>query len=230
MKNIYIIAQEFETPGNCGALARVAKNFDCPNLVFLNPKCDFLSKESLDRATHAGDLLKKAKVMKNLGEVKSKFDYIVGTTSIVSTDYNIPRSPLSPKQLAEVINKKKFAILIGREGKGLTNEEISECDFIVTIPTSKGYPTMNVSHAAAVILYEIFNKLSNSRLADNIPFATGKDREVATRLAMESLDRLKFTTEERRTTQQRLWKRIIGKSFLTKREIFALCGFFKKVK
>src|SRR3989338_6462031 len=107
MKNICIVAQEFETPGNCGALARVAKNFDCLNLVFLNPKCDFLSKESVDRATHAVDLLKKAKVMKSLGEVKSKFDYVIGTTSVVSTVYNIPRSPLSPKQLAEVINNKK---------------------------------------------------------------------------------------------------------------------------
>lgn len=229
MKNIYLVAQEFETPGNCGALARVTGNFNC-NLVFLNPKCDFLSKESLDRATHAKVLLENAKVINSFKELKKEFDYVVGTTSIVSTDYNIPRSPLSPKQLAEVINEKKFAIVIGREDKGLSNEEISECDFIVTIPTSKDSPTMNVSHAAAIILYEIFDKVSESKLADNIPFATRKDMEVATKLAMDAVGRLDFTTEERRTTQQRLWKRLIGKSFLTKREIFALCGFFRKVK
>lgn len=230
MDNIYIVAQEFETPGNCGALARVAGNFGCKNLVFLDPKCDYKSKESLDRATHAKEILEKAKVIKKFSDIRKKFDYVVGTTSIVSTDYNIPRSPLSPKQLAEVVNNKKFAIVIGREGKGLTNEEISECDFIVTIPTSKAYPAMNVSHAAAIILYEVFDKLSSSKLADNIPFATAKDRQVATSLAMKALDKMDFTTEERRTTQQRLWKRLIGKSFLTKREIFALCGFFKKVK
>ena len=119
MKNIYLVAQEFETPGNCGALARIAKNFDCENLVFLNPKCDFLSKESLDRATHAKELLKKAKVFKSFDELRKKFDYLVGTTSIISTDYNIPRSPLSPKQLADVVNSKNFAIVIGREDKGL---------------------------------------------------------------------------------------------------------------
>lgn len=230
MNNIHIVAQEFATPGNCGALARVAKNFGCENMVFLNPKCDFLSKESLDRATHAKDLLRKAKVMKSFSELKKKFDYVVGTTSIISTDYNIPRSPLSPRQLTDVINEKKFAIVIGREDKGLTNDEISECDFIVTIPTSKSSPTMNVSHAAAIILYELFSRSSGAKLADNIPFATRKDREVATKLAMDAVKMLPFTTEERRTTQQRLWRRLIGKSFLTKREIFALCGFFRKIK
>lgn len=230
MKNIYLVAQEFETPGNCGALARVAKNFDCKNLIFLNPKCDYLSKEALDRATHAKDVLKKAKTMKSFKELKKKFDYVIGTTSIVSTDYNIPRSPLSPRQLAESINKKNFAIVIGREGKGLTNEEIQECDFIVSIPTSKKYPVMNVSHAAAIILYEIFNNVSKTKLADNIPFASRKDREVANKLVLDALKRMDFKTEERGTTQKRLWQRIIGKSFLTKREIYALCGFFRRIK
>lgn len=230
MDNIYLVAQEFETPGNCGALARVAENFDCKNLVFLNPKCDYRSKESLDRAAHAKGLLEKAQVVRTFRELKKRFDYVIGTTSIISTDYNIPRSPLSPRQFAETLNRKKFAIVIGREGKGLTNEEISECDFIVTIQTSKKYPAMNVSHAAAIILYEVFNRISTSKLADNIPFATAKDREVTVKLAMKALDKMDFSTEERRITQQRLWKRMIGKSFLTKREIFALCGFFKKIK
>jgi len=229
MKNIYLVAQEFETPGNCGAMARVAKNFEC-GLVFLSPKCDPFSKEAMDRAANAKDALKKAKVVSSFKELKADFDYLVGTTSIVSTDYNIPRSPLSPKQLAGVINTKRFAILIGREGKGLNNEEISECDFIVSIPTSKKYPVMNVSHAAAIILYEIFDRVSGSKLADNITAASRKDRDVVLDLAMKAIDNLHFTTEDRKDTQRRLWKRIIGKSFLTKREAFALCGFFKKIR
>jgi TrmH family RNA methyltransferase len=230
MKNIYIIAQEFKTPGNCGALARVMKNFNCNNLVFLNPKCDYLSKEALDRSTHAKNILKKAKTMKSFKELKKNFDYIIGTTAMIGTDYNILRSPLYPKDLAKKITKKKFAIIIGREGEGLNNEEVMQCDFTISIPTSKKYPVMNVSHAASIILYEIFNLSKEEKISDNIPSASGKDKEVLLSLIGKSIKKMEFQDDYRRNTQTRVWKRVIGKASLTKREVFALCGFFKKIK
>ena len=44
------------------------------------------------------------------------------------------------------------------------------------------------------------------------------------------LQELPFATEEKRETQRRVWKRMIGKSFLTKREAMAIIGFLKKLE
>lgn len=224
-----IILIEPETGGNIGAVARVMKNFDFEELVLINPKADHLGREALDRATHAKSILKKAKV-KDFSYLKN-FDYLIGTTAMLGSDYNIPRSPLTPEQLAEKVSKVngKIGILIGREGIGLKNEEIRKCDFVVAIPTSKKYPTMNVSHAVSVILYELFKKLGKEKINEHINFATKKDKEIILRYVGMALDRMEFSTKEKKETQRIVWKRIVGKAMLTKREAFALVGFLKKL-
>ncbi|RME55420.1 TrmJ/YjtD family RNA methyltransferase [Candidatus Woesearchaeota archaeon] len=230
MKNIYIVAQEFHTAGNCGALARVMKNFNCNNLVFLNPKCDYLSKEAMDRATHAKDVLKNAIVIDKFEDVLKKFDYVVGTTAMIGTDYNIPRLPITPETFAKKLTNKTYAIIIGREGEGMSNEEIKKCDFSVTVPSSKEYPVMNVSHAAAIILYELFKHSKEEAISDKITYASLKDKEVLLKLINDAIQKMDFNDDFRRRTQKIVWKRVVGKAMLTKREVYSLCGFFQKIK
>ena len=100
---ISVILIEPETPGNIGAIARVMKNFEFNELVLINPKCKHLSKEALDRSTHAKSILKKAKV-KKINYLK-QFDYLIATTAKLGTDYNIPRSPITPEQLGDKLSK-----------------------------------------------------------------------------------------------------------------------------
>ena len=221
-----IIAQEFQTSGNIGALARVMKNFEFTNLVLLNPKCNHLDKESLDRATHAKEILKNAKIIKNLDE----YDTIIGTTAILGTDYNLQRNPITPEQLSKITFKGKVGLIIGRESDGMRNEELLKCDIVVTIPTSKKYPTMNVSHAATIIMYEIFKNSNSPKVGDNIKPATKEDKERIFELVNETLNKLKFTSEAKKNVQRLVWKKLIGKSNLTKRELMTLYGFLRKIK
>lgn len=229
---ISVILIEPETPGNIGAIARVMKNFEFNDLVLINPKCKHLSKEALDRSTHAKSILKKAKV-KKINYLKT-FDYLIATTAKLGTDYNIPRSPVTPDQLADKLSsislKLKIGLLIGREGTGLNNNEISKCDFIVTIPSSKKYPTLNVSHATSIILYEIFKKQDKNKSNSHIIPATKKEKEVMMGYFNKVLNTIKFTTKEKKQTQKTVWKRLFGKAFLTKREAFAVIGFLRKLK
>ncbi len=224
---IYVALVESKTPGNIGAVARCMKNFNLDKLILVNPKCNHLCKEALDRASHAKDILKNAKTM-NFEELTEKFDYLVGTSSIVGTDYNIPRSPLTPDKLK--LPNKKIVIIFGREDSGLHNDEILKCDFIVTIPTSKKYAAMNLSHSAAVIFYEIFKNMKAEKINSDIAFASKKDKDVLLGIINSSLDKLEFSTKKKKETQRKIWKRLIGKAFLTRREIFALCGYFRKIK
>lgn len=227
MAKITVLGVELANPGNIGAIARAMQNFGLENLILINPKCDYLSKEALDRATHAKPILQNAERLPSLKEAKNKFDTLVATTARIGTDYNIQRTPLSPEQFAKMINKLgNVGIILGREDHGLSNEEVSLCDFIVTIPSAKKNVPMNVSHAASIIFYEIFKNNENK---EYIAMATGKEKAALLNLINSSLDKMEFSTKEKRETQRKLWVRIVGKSMLTKREAFGLCGFFRKL-
>ena len=218
---LYVILSGVENSGNVGAIARAMANFELHNLVLVNPKCDHLSSEARNRAKHAQDILREAKVVKKI----PKMDCLIATSAITGTQFN-PRSPLTPKELASVIPKNcKVGLLIGPEGSGLNNEEILKADFVVTIPASKKYPTLNISHACCLLFSELFKKEKTIN-----ELASVKDKEVVLNYVDKCLSKMKFSTPEKKRTQKIVWKRVVNKSFLTKREAFALIGFLKKVK
>ncbi len=218
---ISIILIEPRNSGNIGAIARSMANFGFSELILVNPKCNHLSQTARNRAKWAQVVLKKAKVVKKI----PNFNTLIATTAQIGTDYNIPRSPISPKQLSSV-QKGKTGVIFGRESSGLTNEEINLADFVVTIPASKKYPTMNISQSVSIILYE----LSQQDHTEHIKLASKADKDQILKLLNKTLNKMDFATASKKQTQKTIWKRIIGKSFLTKREAFALMGFFKKLK
>lgn len=232
---ITVILIEPENPGNTGAVLRSMKNFDFSKIILVDPKFDIDNEELRNRAKWAKDLIKNIKVQKyDMKALRKRFDYLIATTAKIGRDYNILRSPINPEQLAERVSdidkKTSIGIIIGREGPGLNNEEIKMCDFTVTIPTSKKYGTMNVSHAATIILYEISKKLLSENIVSHITPVSQKEKEQMMKLLEYSLDKMEFATEEKKNTQRTLWKKIIGRSFLSKREAYALMGFLKKIK
>ena len=224
---ISVVLVRPETAGNIGAVARSMANFGFSKLILVDPKCKHTSKEALDRAKHSKDILKKAKLVDSL----EGFDYIVGTTSQIGSDYNIPRSPVSPEDLSILLKKKKgkIALVFGPEGKGLNNKEVQELDFVVTIPCTKKYHAMNLSHSVSIILYELFKSQKNKSTTGHINPISAKEKEQLMKIIKGVLSDMEFSTASKKKTQEIVWKRIIGKSFLTKREAYALMGFFKKI-
>lgn len=214
-----------ESEGNVGAIARVMKNFSLSRLLLIDPGCDHLSADSMARSTHASSILKRAKVGK-LSSLK-KFDYVIATTAIVGTDYNIPRLPITPSCLSQILDRKADScILFGPESSGLPNSVIRRCDIIVKIPSDQKYPTMNISHAAAIILYELFK----ARPACAAAPVKKKEKDILLDNINKLIDSLGFATEQKKDTQKLVWKRVINRSMLTRREAFALLGFFRKAQ
>lgn len=222
---ITVILVEPENSGNIGAVARVMKNFGFSSLVLVNPKCK-IDDAALNRAKHAKDVLENAKIVDTT--LLKEFDYLIATTSRIGTDYNIARTPLSPKILSEKLNKLKncnIGIVFGREGSGLNNEEVLMCDFVVTIPSSAEYGALNLSHAVGIILYELFV----TKKQKTITPISNKEKNQILKMFDLVFEDLKFQTKEKKETQKVLWNRIIGKSFLSKREAYAMMGFLRKI-
>jgi len=228
---ISIILIEPEHSGNVGYVARVMHNFNFTDLVLISPKCSHLDLDGRTFATHGKGILQKAKV-KDMAYLR-KFDHLIATTAKIGTDYNIRRSPITPEEIAEKISpwsSQKIGILFGRESSGLTNKEIALADVTVTIPASKKYPTLSIAHAAAIVMYCLNNRLAAVKQHSHIPLATRKEKEIIFDILEGIISGLDLKTPSKEETQRRVWQRVIGKSFLTRREAFAVIGFLKKVK
>ena len=112
----------------------------------------------------------------------------------------------------------------------MKNDEIAECDFVVTIPASKRYPVLNLSQSCVVFFYELFNAVAEEKTTSHVVEASAADKKQLLKMVNSALSRMEFSTKEKTNTQRIVWKRIIGKRFMSKREAVALMGFIRKLK
>ncbi|MFW5902372.1 MAG: RNA methyltransferase [archaeon] len=226
MKVVFV---EPETPGNIGALARVMNNFGEKELILINPQCEVETGETIARAKHAYETVKNARRLESLEDVKKETNQMIGTTGKIPDNYKWERTHLTPKQLRENIKKSKGknALVLGREGKGLTNKELEICDVVAHIPTNKEYPVMNITHAATVLLYEMHqaNKGKDEKdKTDKVP----KEKGTLFDYIDQTIDELKEIKKPEETKQ--IFKRVLNKSFMKKKESYALINTFKEIK
>ena len=203
---ITIILIEPEHPGNIGAVCRVMKNFDFDKLVLVNPKCK-IDEELKNRAKNAQDVVKKIKIVKKI----PKYDLLVGTTAALGTDYNVSRTPIMPDIFAAKVDSRNIGLVFGREGEGLHNNELEKCDIVVSIPTSKKYQALNISHAVSIMLYELYKLHGKNKITSGFAPATEKEIKQIEKIMNDALNEVKFATPEKKETQRKLWKNCLAK-------------------
>ncbi|MBN1923995.1 MAG: RNA methyltransferase [Nanoarchaeota archaeon] len=208
-----------ETSGNLGAIARVMANFGVSKLFLVNPSCEVLSNESKARAMRSVKILESAKILDSLNDVGA--DYLIATSAKTGTGHNLRRVYLTPEQLTKNIDSKlHYSIVLGREDKGLFNPELEACDLLVHIPANKSYKTLNISHALAIILYELFKEKAEVKHVAN------KRERRAVLLRLEAAGERVHNFENFKVIMENLMNR----AFIRKKEAKALAGLFKKIK
>ncbi len=155
--NLRVVLVEPEYSGNIGFICRVMKNFGVKELFLVNPKASFNNGEAKSRAMKAQDILSNVVIVNSLKKAISNCVFVVGLTAKYSKKKGLNRTVQSLKEFSENHHNsgEKTALVFGTEKNGLTNEQLNECDFLVTIPTNKNYKSMNLSHAVAVTLYAL---------------------------------------------------------------------------
>ena len=69
-----------------------------------------------------------------------------------------------------------------------------------------------------------------AKIGDNFNYISKDERFNLLEIINEVISKLEFRTKEMAETQITVWKRLISKGFLTKREAYVLFGFFRKIK
>lgn len=225
---ISIVIVEPEHEGNIGSIARLMKNFGLKELWLVNPKIQ-IGKEAFSLASHANDVLENAKIVNDLDTALSNVGSIIGTTSIYAkSSTNLLRANVSPQELAKTIYtvKGKVAILFGRESTGLSNEELTKCDILVTIPTSPYYRTLNVASASAIIFYELWKTKSKFKRG----FVEEASREHRERLQsyFEKICQLSPPSHKARLASK-AFKNLTSRGFISRREATLMLGVFRQL-
>ena len=148
-------------PINIGSIARLCANFEVNELRIVSPKCDLFSLEAKKMALRGKKYLENCKIFNNLEEAILDCDLVLASCGRI--DISKDFSCESPEDISKWISSFKhinnMALLFGREDRGLSNSELLFAQRIINIKTSQNYPSLNLSHAVSIILYEI-NKYS----------------------------------------------------------------------
>ena len=223
---VVLVEPEYEI--NVGSVARAMANFGFTELFIVSPRCDPNGFDAIKFSKHARGILESARICKSVKEATRGCKFLVGTTGVTFRHWHKTiRSPIALSEFAKKAKAQKegkIALLFGNEGIGLTEAQISGCDFLVTIPTADAYPVVNLSHAVAITLYE----LSDYAPRAFVP-AGGKEKEALIDAFGLIVD--KFSLLLRNPKKVKVaFRRMVGKSMATDKEVASILGVLRRAE
>jgi TrmH family RNA methyltransferase len=117
-------------------------------------------------AVDASEVLDGAMEFASVAEAVADCTLVVGTTAVGERALLHPLHAL-PEAAAEIgatlAHEGRVALLFGSEKTGLSNDELSHCHWLLTIPMQEHedvrHPSMNLGQAVAVCLYELVRQM-----------------------------------------------------------------------
>ncbi len=220
--------------GNVGAVARVARNFGASGLVLVAPRAP-RGPEARRRAMAGGALLAAAREPASFEEAVRTADLVVGTTDTVAgRSSSYLRRSIPPERLGELLRvvEGRVAIVFGPEDDGLGREELRRCDLLVHVPARREFPTLNLSHAVAVVLYAVHRARGpedpESTPAPERLELSGREKEILLSRVEAILVRVGYPGHKRKGLLL-LFRRVLGRSTPTEAEYRMMLGFFKSI-
>jgi TrmH family RNA methyltransferase len=164
--SIVVVLDQPQDLVNIAHVVRGMKNFGFKDLRLVQPReYDAYRVEGIAHQT--ADVLARVRTFPSLGEALADCVHIVGLTARGRTaKRNLQRPREAAAEITAVAEDGPVALLFGREDKGLSNDALDRCHRVVTIPTDPSYASLNLGHAAIIMLYE----LALARGAETRPF------------------------------------------------------------
>ena len=229
LNNIYFILVRPQMGENIGSVARAIKNFNIKYLRIVNPSCSWPNQKAIATSVGAKDVLKLAKIYNSVEKSIGDLDVIFASSSRIR---KVNKKIISVTNLKTKIKKgRKIGILFGPEASGLSNDEINCADYLVKIPSNKKFSSLNLSHSAIIICFELFKNFSKHKS----DYKTGYKSLVAKKLEVNNflnfiikgLDKKGFLQpDHKRKSMIRNINNIFHRINLSEQEIRILLGIF----
>jgi 23S rRNA (guanosine2251-2'-O)-methyltransferase len=145
-----LVLDQITDPQNIGAILRTAAAFKASAVLVPDQNTPPQSNPALAKAASGAlehiPVIRVSNLSRALETLKKWGFWCIGLDE--TGDTTLEKAPL----------EGKIALVLGAEGKGLRRLTRETCDFLVRLPTCPDFPTLNVSNAAAVTMYEVSKK------------------------------------------------------------------------
>jgi tRNA/rRNA methyltransferase len=188
---IAVVLVRARNPNNIGAVARAMHGFGFSDLRLVNDYS--VGFEKAKSAVDASDILESATQFPTVADAVADCSLVIGTTAVGERKQEHPLYPLAQAGplLGSTAATARVALLFGSEKTGLSNDAMSHCHWLMTIPMhpSPGlrHASMNLGQAAAVCLYELVRRENPVSSIESQPAAQAEDLERVTGLLGEML-------------------------------------------
>jgi len=150
--DLVVVLVEPAGPMNVGSVARLCANFQVGELRLVAPRCDHLGAEAKLLAVHATWILEQARLFPSLAAALADCRRVVATSGRRDGE---PLPLLAPEPALQWLQRgtAPLALVFGREDRGLSNDELLQAGRLLTLGSGSAYPSLNLSHAVAMVLH-----------------------------------------------------------------------------
>ena len=229
LDNISIVLVDTKTPANIGAAARCMMNMGLSRLILVDPPKD-ADRDARKLAAGADEIIEKAVVFPSLAVALADQGLVIGTSRHAGKQRKNIRTPREmAEQVVPLLSKNRVAIVFGNEVNGLENRDLALCHEIVAIPSSDAFPSLNLSHAVMIVVYELFlasgaqvSQLSNA-------LARSDDIEGFYRQLQDTLQAIGFLEHDHPERLMFSLRQLFGRARLNSRDVSILRGILSAV-
>jgi len=227
---------------NIGTAARAMANFGLHELRIVDPRDPWPNDKAVASASGANWIIEGAAVYDTLVKALADISYVYATTA---RPRGMIKEVITPEQAGEDMRRRmgrgeRLAILFGRERWGLTNDEISLADVIVTAPVNPAFASINIAQAVLLMGYEWYKHQAETlgQQTPELPALEGPglqtpDTRPATKEELFGFfDHLEreldaagfFKTADKKPGMMRNIRNLYGRAALTEQEVRSLRG------
>lgn len=215
---------------NIGATARAMKNFGLDDLRIVAPRDGWPNPKAHEMAAHADHIIEQATLYDTLPDALHDC-HIALASSARRRDMELPS--YTPRSAAQYMTKAlpaRTAFVFGQENNGLSNEDISHCHAIVTIPTD-AYSSLNLAQSVVVLAYEYFTQdlpeqINHSTKQPTLSEVQGIYDDITERLEGTGY----YPEGKRGTIMRQHFKQTLLQSQLTSAQIRSLRGMARALQ
>ena len=141
---------------NIGTAARAMANFGLADLRLVTPREGWPSDKARAAASGADRVIDGVRVFATLGEAIGDLTFVYAATA---RPRDLAKVVAGPREAAGAMRTHLAGgggagVLFGRERTGLTNEEVSLADAILTLPVDPAFSSLNIAQAVLIVAYE----------------------------------------------------------------------------
>jgi TrmH family RNA methyltransferase len=243
---VMIVLVRARNPSNIGASARAMHDLGFSQLRIVNEfSVPFEAALATNRAAvDASSVLNAAQEFPSVADAVADCSLVLGTSAVGERVLEHPLH-LLPEAATNIRSHltssptAKVALLFGSEKTGLSNDELSHCHALVTVPmntrTADRHLSMNLGQAVAVCLYAITQAGSvpqattEQRPAAEFP-ATAGDLERLTTLLREVLADSGYARRHPANCREEIIRRLARRMMLTASDAPVWTGILRQIQ